>query len=142
MDGWLQLIGAMFAGPVACILCACALVFLLSRALGGQLAAASAVYRLFGRDRGGLSFLAFLEWLDPSVVAMLLALEADDVAASVLARMRPRFVRKVLSHVSPLRRDSLAYWLEHPQPFPRSEQQAVARRLKRALKQATRTAGV
>ena len=113
-----------------------AFAYLMSCLVGSQLAFLSTPNRAFGRDPGKLPLLAFLEWLDPATVVTLLLVEPDDVAANVVARLHPRFRKKVLALLPERRRESVEYWLDHPQPFPRREQQAAARRFKRALRQA------
>lgn len=132
---WLYVLG-FFGAAASVVIFPGLLVWLITSVMGSQLASIGAVHRLFGRSSPRLSLLLFFEALDPGVAATLLTLESDDVAASVLSRVSPRFMRKVLAKLAPLRRESLEYWLDHPQPFPRSQQQAVARRLKRALEQA------
>ena len=132
---WIPWILGVVVAAAAFALFPSVLAFLLGNVVGSKLAFLSTPNRVFGRDAGRPQLLAFLELLDPPVVVMLLALEPDDVTASVLARMQPRFQKKVLALMPALRQESIAYWLDHPQPFPRSEQQAVARRFKRALKQ-------
>lgn len=133
MFGWVPIILATLLAIVAFAFGPSAFAYVMGGVVGGQIAGIGAVYKLFGKDPPPPTLLTFLEWTDPGVVAKLLELEPDDVAACIIARMQPRFAKKVMAAVSPLRQASLAYWLDHPQPFPRSEQQLVARRLKRAL---------
>lgn len=107
---------------------------MLGRLTGGLLANFSTAMRLYGGPAGPqASPLNVLEWASAGEVAEALADLDDETIALVLARLRPKFARKVLRHLPAHRHEWVGYWLERPQPCTRREQAALARRLKRDL---------
>jgi hypothetical protein len=102
--------------------------------MGAGLANLGTAQRLHGGWSGARpSPLLMLELADPRAVAAALADLDDETVAGVLARVRPRFGRRVLRALPEGRLARVVYWLDRPQPFPRNAQAALARKLKKRL---------
>lgn len=110
----------------------------LGNVTGGFFANFSTAMRLYGGAAGPQPTpLHVLEWANVEDVAEALVELTDEEIALVLARLRPRFARRIMARIPASRHEWVGYWLDRPQPFPRQAQAALARRLKRRLGIAT-----